>query len=256
MSVPGMLFKILEDLIDDDLKTFQWFLTLKPPVLDNCKRIAKSQVVNLSREDTVSRIIESYGEASAVNLTIEILRKMNMNDAAEKLKKTYAGAVNDESLQLTCLVSFLSLFTCVFIDSLHLYIFICRRKYSCNSNLPFLVVMPCLISVCYQMSNVDKFKWYLNMSIVDGCKPIPTSKLEEANQQRTVNVMIESYREAPAVNLTVEILRKMNMNNAAEELQKTYAGDEFFKLSESPKSVSFLSLFTSSMCQCPIPKMS
>ncbi|XP_026215044.1 NACHT, LRR and PYD domains-containing protein 3-like [Anabas testudineus] len=90
MSVPGMLFKILEDLIDDDLKTFQWFLTLKPPVLDNCKRIAKSQVVNLSREDTVSRIIESYGEASAVNLTIEILRKMNMNDAAEKLKKTYA----------------------------------------------------------------------------------------------------------------------------------------------------------------------
>lgn len=68
------------------------------------------------------------------------------------------------------------------------------------------------------------FKWYLTMTVVDGCSPIRKSHLEKESRIDTVKTMIESYGEESAVTVTVAILQKMNFMAAAQELQKAYAG--------------------------------
>ncbi|XP_042285980.1 caspase b-like [Thunnus maccoyii] len=88
MQVPQLLLDTLEDLPDRDFKTFNWYLTTD--VLDGCKRIPKARLEKASRTDTVDEMIRGYGEEMAVNITVEILRKINNNYAAEKLKKAYA----------------------------------------------------------------------------------------------------------------------------------------------------------------------
>ncbi len=92
MAVDELLLQTLNDLLEDDFKTFQWYLSLK--VLDSCKPIPKAHLEGVSRRDTVSRMTKGYGERAAVNLTLEILKKMNFNGIAEELNRAYTGAVN------------------------------------------------------------------------------------------------------------------------------------------------------------------
>ncbi|KAL7403753.1 hypothetical protein ABVT39_004601 [Epinephelus coioides] len=89
MLVPQLLLETLKELQDDDFETLKWYLSMD--ILEGCKPIPKSRLGKAPRTDTVSRMIESYGEESAVKVTVEILRKMGNNNAAEKLKSRYAG---------------------------------------------------------------------------------------------------------------------------------------------------------------------
>ncbi|KAG7222587.1 hypothetical protein INR49_016184 [Caranx melampygus] len=82
-------------------------------------------------------------------------------------------------------------------------------------------------------SDFDKFKWYLSMDILEGCKPIPRSYLEEASRINTVSKMAEYYVEELAVSISIEILKKMNMNNTAVKLTNKYAGENSFYLHPS-----------------------
>lgn len=100
MLVPELLLMTLEELYRADFDKFKWYLSMS--IIDGCKPIARSRLENATILETVSRMIDSYGEASAVTVTVEVLKKMNINDAAERLKTTYGGAVNDEFLKLTC----------------------------------------------------------------------------------------------------------------------------------------------------------
>ncbi|KAF3687948.1 Pyrin Marenostrin [Channa argus] len=72
-------------------------------------------------------------------------------------------------------------------------------------------------------ADFEKFKFYLAMNVFDGYKPIPTSFLEKATRLDTVKKMTKSYPEEWAVNITVEILKKVPNLDAAEKLQKAYA---------------------------------
>ncbi|XP_049427233.1 caspase b-like isoform X1 [Epinephelus fuscoguttatus] len=89
MQVPLLILDTLDELGTDDFKRFRWNLT--QPVLDGCQPIRKGHLENADKQDTVSRMIDSYGEETAVNITVEILRRMNHNNAAQKLKQAYAG---------------------------------------------------------------------------------------------------------------------------------------------------------------------
>lgn len=89
MQVPRLILDTLDELGAAEFKRFLWSLT--QPVLDGCQPIRKGFLESADRQDTVNKMIESYGEESAVNVTVKILRMMNNNNAAEKLKKTYAG---------------------------------------------------------------------------------------------------------------------------------------------------------------------
>ncbi len=95
MAVPQLLLETMEDLLKKELEMLKWYLSLE--ILDGCKPIPRSRLERASRTDTVSKMIENYGEESAVNVTVAILRKMNFNTAAEELKSKYAGAVDVRS---------------------------------------------------------------------------------------------------------------------------------------------------------------
>lgn len=89
MQVPQLILDTLDELGTDEFKRFRWNLT--QPVLDGCQPIRKGYIENADRQDIVSKMIDSYGEETAVNMAVEILRRMNLNKAAEKLKQAYAG---------------------------------------------------------------------------------------------------------------------------------------------------------------------
>ncbi|TKS68591.1 NACHT, LRR and PYD domains-containing protein 3 [Collichthys lucidus] len=89
MQVPELLVETLEDLGDDDLKKFKWYLTLINE--GGCKPIPNARLEKASREETVSRLIERYGENGAVKVTATALRKMSNNNAADMLERAYAA---------------------------------------------------------------------------------------------------------------------------------------------------------------------
>lgn len=100
MLVPELLFEKLQDLTNEDYKAFKWYLAMK--MVDSCKPIPKSKLEGQDRMDTVSCMIDSYGEAMAVKVSVAILRKMNANNIADDLEVKYEGTVNAEFLKLTC----------------------------------------------------------------------------------------------------------------------------------------------------------
>ena len=88
MLVPELLLELMEILDDQDFNEFTSYLLQN--VLTGCKPMAKSS----SRHAAVSKMIESYGEEMAVNVTVEILSRMYHNNAGEELKKACTGAVD------------------------------------------------------------------------------------------------------------------------------------------------------------------
>ncbi|XP_053184284.1 dihydrolipoyllysine-residue succinyltransferase component of 2-oxoglutarate dehydrogenase complex-like [Scomber japonicus] len=87
MGVSQLLLKTLEALGDDDFKTFKWYLTEGS---DSWDAIPVYRLEKAPRTETASLMTQAYGDDSAVNITAEILGKMNKKVVAEKLKKTYA----------------------------------------------------------------------------------------------------------------------------------------------------------------------
>lgn len=90
MVVPELLLEVLEDLINDDFKTFKFYLSIR--VLEGCKPIPKYYLENASRIETVSLVTDRYGEETAVDVTVEILHKMGQNNAAKRLKQQRSSA--------------------------------------------------------------------------------------------------------------------------------------------------------------------
>uniref|UniRef100_A0A4W4F4U4 Pyrin domain-containing protein n=1 Tax=Electrophorus electricus TaxID=8005 RepID=A0A4W4F4U4_ELEEL len=80
---PKQLLYILEDLNAEDLKKFQWHLTNS---VEDDSRIPKSQLKNTYRHDTVDKMMQKYGPVGAVEITLFILNKMNLNYLAETLR--------------------------------------------------------------------------------------------------------------------------------------------------------------------------
>ncbi|XP_040891263.1 pyrin-like [Toxotes jaculatrix] len=88
MLVPQLLLESLEWLTSDDFQTFKWYLSMK--ILEDCRPIPKSRLETASQRETVTKMMDSYGEESAVNIAVEVLKKMNINDVAKKLMNAYA----------------------------------------------------------------------------------------------------------------------------------------------------------------------
>ncbi|XP_049900328.1 uncharacterized protein LOC126390191 isoform X2 [Epinephelus moara] len=87
MPVQQLLLQTLEGLRQADFKRLKWFLMAD--TLEGCKPIPVARLERATRMDTVSRMIESYGEHLAVSIIVEILEKMSNSTAAERLQKTY-----------------------------------------------------------------------------------------------------------------------------------------------------------------------
>ncbi len=71
------------DLVKLDLKRFRWHL------VNDHECISKSQMEDADRLKTVDRMVECFLSEEAVKITVDILRKMNQNDLAEKLENKH-----------------------------------------------------------------------------------------------------------------------------------------------------------------------
>ncbi|XP_029595649.1 NACHT, LRR and PYD domains-containing protein 1b allele 1-like isoform X3 [Salmo trutta] len=97
LDVPTLLLTSLEELTEDQLKTFQsnltsgWMLGFPP--------IPKSQLRNTDIQVTVDQMVERYGPEGAVGITLMILRWMNRHDVAEKLERDHTRVLLMTSLQ-------------------------------------------------------------------------------------------------------------------------------------------------------------
>ncbi|XP_023262777.1 pyrin-like [Seriola lalandi dorsalis] len=95
MGVQLLLMETLEELDNCEFEKFKWFLSTE--LMNGCKPIPKSYLEGKPRTETVSKMAQMYDDDSAVNLTLEILRRMNMNNTAQKLKNTHTGGTTAAS---------------------------------------------------------------------------------------------------------------------------------------------------------------
>ncbi|XP_048868802.1 NACHT, LRR and PYD domains-containing protein 12-like isoform X1 [Brienomyrus brachyistius] len=82
MSLAVLLLDYLKELSDEEQKEFKWNLSHM-----GVKPIPRGQVMHLDKMDVIDMMIGSYSEEGALKVTLEILKKMNLNDLAQRLKK-------------------------------------------------------------------------------------------------------------------------------------------------------------------------
>lgn len=83
--VPELLLDILEELVDKELRTFQWYLY--SDVLEGFPHIPRSRIEGSDREGTVDLLVKTYGYDNAVTVTVDILTRMKLKLWAETLQK-------------------------------------------------------------------------------------------------------------------------------------------------------------------------
>ncbi|MED6258578.1 hypothetical protein ATANTOWER_009332 [Ataeniobius toweri] len=92
--VKEQLLAILEELVDRELRTFQWYL-----YSGNFKgfdHIPRSRAQGLDREGTVDLVVQTYGYGNAVTITVNILEKMKLKLWADKVKESCSDGPSNE----------------------------------------------------------------------------------------------------------------------------------------------------------------
>uniref|UniRef100_A0A667WU72 NACHT domain-containing protein n=1 Tax=Myripristis murdjan TaxID=586833 RepID=A0A667WU72_9TELE len=77
-----LLFRVLEDLGEKELKSFKCFLQ-QPGILNELPAIPKSRLETADRQDTLDEMVKTYSEYT-VEVTKMVLTKMNKNDLVQQ----------------------------------------------------------------------------------------------------------------------------------------------------------------------------
>ncbi|XP_062294108.1 NACHT, LRR and PYD domains-containing protein 14-like [Scomber scombrus] len=72
----------------------------------------------------------------------------------------------------------------------------------------------------------EKFVWYLENEDVDDIPPIKRSKLEKAKRQDAVDLMVQKYEFAEAVEVMKSVLKEIGRNDLVEKLSNISSGAE------------------------------
>lgn len=90
MSLDVQLLRVLEDLGENELKHFKWFLG-QPGILKDFPAIPKSRLERADRLDTVDEMVQMYGAESA-DVTMRVLSKIGRKDLVHHLAYTSASS--------------------------------------------------------------------------------------------------------------------------------------------------------------------
>ncbi|CAB1344233.1 unnamed protein product, partial [Coregonus sp. 'balchen'] len=93
LDVPALLLTTLEELTEEQLKTFQSDLTSVQ--LDGFPPIPENQLENADRQGTVDQMVERYDPEAAVEITLMILKRMDQNDLTKKLQRDHRAIEED-----------------------------------------------------------------------------------------------------------------------------------------------------------------
>lgn len=83
----NLLLAALSGLSTQELKRFQWHLTTG--WITGSRPIPESQLENADRQDTVDKIVHSYGRRRAVMITHKILDRMQLINLSVKIVTDY-----------------------------------------------------------------------------------------------------------------------------------------------------------------------
>ncbi|KAK2892364.1 hypothetical protein Q8A67_012352 [Cirrhinus molitorella] len=151
-SVSEHLLSALDELDTDELKRFKWHLK-------NHKGFSAADLEKADAPDTVDLMMKRFTPEEAVKITVDILRKMNLNQLLSALDEL----VTDE---------------------------------------------------------LKRFKWHLKSH-----EGFSAAGLEKADAPDTVDLMMKRFTPEEAVKITVDILREMNLNQMAEDLENKHKQD-------------------------------
>ncbi|XP_034535337.1 uncharacterized protein LOC117809940 [Notolabrus celidotus] len=84
-KVKEELWKILQDLKEEEFQTFKWFLKLDDNV-EGFSGIPVAQLEKAERQHAVDLLVQKYQGAGAVRVTMEVLEKISRNDLVQRLK--------------------------------------------------------------------------------------------------------------------------------------------------------------------------
>ncbi|KAL7834642.1 hypothetical protein SRHO_G00288890 [Serrasalmus rhombeus] len=80
----------LENLVEEELKLFQWHLI---NTVEGSIQIPKVHLKNANRHETVDKMVARLGDHKAVEVTLDVLKKINQNQLAEELRTKYRAAI-------------------------------------------------------------------------------------------------------------------------------------------------------------------
>ncbi|XP_042174825.1 uncharacterized protein LOC112241595 isoform X1 [Oncorhynchus tshawytscha] len=200
-----LLLTTLQELTEDQLKKFQSSGRMLgfPP-------IPERQLENTDRQDTVYQMVKSYGPERAVRNTIWILRWMKRHDVAQKLERDHTRATTwwrDSSDS----------------DKWRM------RKEGLVMRRPSMLDVPALLLTGLEELTEEQLKIFqfdLSSDQLPGFPPIPESQLENTDRQNTVDQMVKRYGPEGAVRNTLKILRRMNLDDLAEKLERDHTRGE------------------------------
>ncbi|KAL1276751.1 hypothetical protein QQF64_036374 [Cirrhinus molitorella] len=86
LSAKELLVDSLKELVEVDLKEFQWRLK------NDHECISNSEMENADRLKTVDMMVACFGSEKAVKIMVDILRKMKQNDLAEQMENIHKQA--------------------------------------------------------------------------------------------------------------------------------------------------------------------
>ncbi|XP_035849407.1 NACHT, LRR and PYD domains-containing protein 12-like [Sander lucioperca] len=89
------LFNTLEDLKEDEFKTFKWHL--QQDILEGYQSIKVAELEKAERQDTVDVMVNTYHLHGALKVTKKVLEMINRNDLAQSLPDTSSGAETSQN---------------------------------------------------------------------------------------------------------------------------------------------------------------
>uniref|UniRef100_UPI0037E7FAA9 nuclear factor 7, brain-like n=1 Tax=Semicossyphus pulcher TaxID=241346 RepID=UPI0037E7FAA9 len=98
------LWKILQDLREDDFEQFKWFLKLDGNV-EGYSGIPVAQLEKAGRQHAVDLLVQKYQGHGALTVTMKVLEKISRNDLVERLQNSSTEPMDlgsCESVAVTC----------------------------------------------------------------------------------------------------------------------------------------------------------
>lgn len=95
-----LLLRTLEDLGEDELKSFQWILQ-QAEALGGFPAIPKRRLEKADRPDTVDQMVQTYN-GNTLEVTMKVLHKISRNDLVQHLANSSSGPKCMYSIMGSC----------------------------------------------------------------------------------------------------------------------------------------------------------
>ncbi|XP_044215680.1 uncharacterized protein LOC122987727 isoform X2 [Thunnus albacares] len=193
------LLRTLEELRLGEIEQFKWLL--QHLQMNDRPRIPRSQIERADRMDLVDLMVEIYGQQS-VEVTREVLKKMNRMDLVQSLSDTSSGSKGPSR----------------------------SLEFGAHGGIMDETMTPVnekLLETLEELhlGEIEQFKWLLQHLQMKDLPRISRSRIERADRMDLVDLMVEIYGQQ-SVEVTREVLKKMNRMDLVQSLSNTSSGSK------------------------------